>query len=367
MKKTILICVFLVVTILLAACGSAKQDPTATPEAPVVAEKVIVSEGRLEPVQFADMSFNAGGVVEEVLVKEGDQVDAGQVLARLSNMETLKADEARAQEAYLQAQQTLNLSEPEALKDLAKAYETLRSAQQKLDAFDIPSDFNGMTPAEAVTSTGKRVEKARAAYDPYRNYKQNTRFVRDLRNDLDDAWADYNKAVQWMNLEADLDNASINLEQIQKEYGSLDNTSAVEPSIARAKYETAQANLSAAKAALQNAELRAPFAGTVAGVEIKAGESVSPNKTVFTIADLSKWIVKTTDLTEIDVVDIEQGQDATVTLDAMPSSPMTGVVESIGQTFAEVQGDVVYDVTVSLSEALPQMRWGMTAEVKLKR
>ncbi len=77
--------------------------------------------------------------------------------------------------------------------------------------------------------------------------------------------------------------------------------------------------------------------------------------------------MKTTNLTEIDVVDLEQGQSATITLDALPASPLTGEVLSIGQTFAEKQGDVVYEVTVKLSESQPQMRWGMTAEVKLPR
>ena len=178
MKKTIVFCIFILGTLTLAACGAAKPDPTATPEAPVIAEGMIVTDGRLEPVRFASMSFNASGMVQEILVTEGDKVEAGQVLARLDNIELLIADEIKAQEAYLLAQQTLNLSEPEALKDLARAYETFRSAQQKLDDFPIPSEFNGKTPSEAVVSTGESVEKARAAYDPYHGYKQTTKFVK---------------------------------------------------------------------------------------------------------------------------------------------------------------------------------------------
>lgn len=367
MKKTILIFVLIFGTLFLAACGTAKQTPTATPEPAVIAVDAIVADGRLEPVRFANMSFNTGGVVNEVLVVEGDKVEAGQVLARLDNIEALKAEEVKAQEAYLLAQQTMNLSQPEALKDMAKAYETFRSAQQKLDDFNIPSEFHGMTPSEAVKSTGDRVEKARAAYDPYRNFKPTTRFVKDLKTTLDDAWADYNQAVKWMNLEADLENSKINLEQVKQEYNNLDSSSSADGSIARAKFETAEANLASARAALENAELRAPFAGTVAGVDIKAGESVAPNQSVISMADFSSWVVKTTNLTEIDVVDLEQGQSATVTLDALPAAPLTGEVQSIGQTFSEVQGDVVYDVTVKLSESQPQMRWGMTAEVKLPR
>ena len=75
-------------------------------------------------------------------------------------------------------------------------------------------------------------------------------------------------------------------------------------------------------------------------------------------------MVKTTDLTELDVINISEGQTVTVTLDAMPESPLTGTVLSIGQTFSESQGDVVYEVTIALTETDPAMRWGMTAVVK---
>ena len=53
-----------------------------------------------------------------------------------------------------------------------------------------------------------------------------------------------------------------------------------------------------------------------------------------------------------------------IRLDALPEVELTGSVLSIGQTFAESQGDVVYEVTLALTEALPNMRWGMTTVVK---
>ena len=59
-------------------------------------------------------------------------------------------------------------------------------------------------------------------------------------------------------------------------------------------------------ASLASAEIRAPFAGTITELDLKVGELLRWQAAV-TIADLSRWIVKTTDLTEIDVVDIETG------------------------------------------------------------
>ena len=73
------------------------------------------------------------------------------------------------------------------------------------------------------------------------------------------------------------------------------------------------------------------------------------------------------DLTEIDVVNLEEGQPVTVSLDAIPDAQLTGEILSIGQTFAENQGDIVYEVTILLTEAHPSMRWGMTAAVNFAR
>jgi hypothetical protein len=82
------------------------------------------------------------------------------------------------------------------------------------------------------------------------------------------------------------------------------------------------------------------------------------------VADFSGWIVKTTDLTELDVVEVTEGQPVTITLDAIPDETLNGKVSLISQNYSEKQGDVVYEVTVELTDTLPNMRWGMTAVVK---
>jgi HlyD family secretion protein len=73
--------------------------------------------------------------------------------------------------------------------------------------------------------------------------------------------------------------------------------------------------------------------------------------------------VKTTDLTEIDVVNLREGQPVLVSLDALPDVELKGEILSIGQSYAENQGDIVYEVTLLLNETHPAMRWGMTAAV----
>ena len=386
MKRLFVISFLVLLGVLLSACGGAGSQPeaAATPIPTVQAENMIVAEGRLEPIHYVDIAFNASGNVSEVLVSEGEQVTQGQVLARLENSEAKQADVANAEEAFLKAQQAFDSSEAAALGKLADAHEAVRKAQYEIDNFNIPSDLRSMGPNDALDYTATKLEEARVNFEPYRY--MNERLEWELRNEnpsnpqvyrstakiykkaLDDAWADYNKAIKWVTLESSLENAQADLDQAQKEYDLLSaGSNAGEKALAEAQYDASRANLDAARAALADVELRAPFDGTVAGLKVKGGESVSPGQVVVSVADFSGWIVKTTDLTELDVVEISEGQAVNITLDAIPDQTIQGKVQNIGQNYAEKQGDVVYEVTVELTESLPNMRWGMTAVVKFSK
>ena len=382
MKRLFVISFVVILGVFLSACGAGGQ-PTAesTPIPTVVAENVIVAEGRLEPVHYADIAFNASGTVSEVLASEGEQVTEGQVIARLENSEAKQAEVANAEGAFLQAQQAFDSAEAEALGKLAEANEAARKAQYDRDNFTIPSDLRDMSTSEAMIYTAANLEEARINFEPYRYLEEKLARQLDQENPnqeqvyrstakiykkrLDDAWAEYNKAIKWATLEANLESAKSELMQAQKEYDTLSSGSdSGEKALAEAQYESARANLEAARAALADVELRAPFAGTVAGLKVKGGEAVSPGQVVVSAADFSGWIVKTTDLTELDVVAISEGQPVTITLDAIPDQDIQGQVQLVGQNYTEKQGDVVYEVTVELTETLPNMRWGMTAVVK---
>ncbi len=133
--------------------------------------------------------------------------------------------------------------------------------------------------------------------------------------------------------------------------------------LAEARLSAAQAALDAAQAALANAELRAPFAGTLASLSLKAGEQANPGQAAATLADFSSWIVETDNLTEIEVVKIAQGQGATIVFDALPGQSLRGSVASVGDVFEEKRGDITYTARLALADQNPQLRWGMTAEI----
>jgi multidrug efflux pump subunit AcrA (membrane-fusion protein) len=162
MKRLTILFTLVILTAMLSACG-AEAPGTAeegTPMPTVMADTAIIAEGRLEPAQYADISFSSGGIVGEVFFAEGDEVTEDDILAQLDNVDLLETDVKNAQDEVERA-------EADILTEVAEAYEALRVAQQRLDNYSIPTDFDGMTPEEAAAEMKTIVDKARADYDPY--------------------------------------------------------------------------------------------------------------------------------------------------------------------------------------------------------
>ena len=340
-------------SLFLSACG-AKTASTPTPSAiaTVKADNVIISEGRVEPIHYAEIALNSSGLVSDVLSKEGDQVKAGQVIARLQSSEA----------------QTLETAQAKVLQQLTTAYQAVRDAQFALDNFDIPGDFTGMTPTQAVQTSLDKLNAARDAFEPYKNVSERwlkltnaedengviKNIAKQTKKRMDDAWEKYRKAVQYLDLASSLETAKSQLVQAQTDYNSLQDPSFGE-------------DTAGTRAALANAEVRAPFSGTLTNLDLKVGEFAASGTPVLTVADLSSWVVKTTDLTEIDVVDLHEGDPVELTLDAIPNVTLKGNILTISNNFTEKQGDIVYKVTVLLTDKNPAMRWGMTAQVKFQK
>lgn len=359
----------------LAACGGATPTPVATDVPPVVTDTSVVAEGKLVPYQFANLAFNASGKLAELLVSEGDVVEEGAVLARLENTEAMAAEVLRAEEELRQAQQALDdlyedvePAKAQELQAIANAYEVLKDAEYKLDIYTIPSNQAGMTAMEAVEKMRVNLNEAQAAFEPYKHREQGNSTRRDLKKKLDNAQSDFNSAVRRMTLEAEVAQAESNLAEAKKNYDALQGGPlADEVATAEARIKNAEAALGVTQAAFDSLELKAPFSGSVADLNLKVGEFVSLGTPVVTLADFSSWAVETQDLTEIEVIKIEPGQTVSVILDALPDEELVGTVEKIRNTSEERQGDVTYTIKIGLDDFRPEMRWGMTAEVEFAK
>jgi RND family efflux transporter MFP subunit len=134
-----------------------------------------------------------------------------------------------------------------------------------------------------------------------------------------------------------------------------------------------QSNLNSAKATLDSAleqlesakegyPVVAPFDGVVAEVDVAPGDEVNANTVVLKLMDPSVIEVSAT-VDEIDVSQVQQGQNATIALDALTDVELSGEVSSIS-AFANSQSGVVsYSVTIMVT-SIPsgvQLREGMSA------
>ncbi|WP_298816957.1 efflux RND transporter periplasmic adaptor subunit, partial [uncultured Chloroflexus sp.] len=135
----------------------------------------------------------------------------------------------------------------------------------------------------------------------------------------------------------------------------------------------AQADVAAAEAALALARLeydklnlRAPFAGVVAQIELHPGELAGPTTPALLLGDFSAWHVETVDLNEIDAARITTGATATVTFDALPGLSLPGRVQAIYPHGVDRLGEVVYTTVIELLQSDPRLRWNMTATVTIE-
>jgi len=169
-------------------------------------------------------------------------------------------------------------------------------------------------------------------------------------------------------LSADVDSARAALEALQATDNPLrDAPREAQVAQARVAVTKAQIAVDQLKLQLEDAELRAPFDGTVSDLDVKLGDEVNPGQVVLVLATLDRLQVKTTDLTELDVGQIAVGHAVEVSVDALPDETFAGVVSEIALQGQDYRGDVVYAVTVEFTEqAFPEtLRWGMTAMVEI--
>jgi len=336
---------FILFSILLSACSAGGKAATATPAAipTVLADSTIIAEGRVEPLRDAEIAFTASGVVSHVLVGEGESVTKGQPLIRLGDASDTQF--AAAQLELVSAQKALNDFLNTSGADLAQAVIDLKQAKEDFDKADDYLNYLQNSKKVPQSQTKLFLETKRNTWMYV--YKTKT-----FKGPAPEDWI--------IEAQNDLALKKARLDEAQQTYDRMKGGTDAD------QLAVLQARVDAAKAGVAAFEVIAPFDGVVADLPAKQGGSINAGQSAVTIADFSAWLVKTTDLTEIDVVNLTEGQPVTVTLDALPDVQLKGKILSIGQNYAENQGDIVYEVTIQLTDTHPAMRWGMTAAVKFE-
>ncbi len=391
-------CLGVVFLVLLIVAGcAAKPTPTDTPDfsqTPTASSNVVVAEGKVLPEQYASISFLQSGDIAEILVDEGAKLKKGDVIARIKDNESLYANLTLAEQNLVTAQQELDdvkkdegVDRAKALQTIADSSDQLRKAQHQQYYYTVPSRVAIMGMFEAVDKTNEVAKDARKAYEPYKDdliegnglsvsgatfcvpqylckglkIQPSDDPARKLKDKLDDAEGDLSIAINQLIFTSNVDVAQATLEKAQKDYEKLKTGPDPDKlAIAEAKVKTAQFKVDEAKKDIADLELRAPFDGTVGKINFKVGESVQGGVPVVTMGNLSKWVVETDNLTEIQVVKLDVGQDVMIAADALPGKNLKGVVKSISDDYEDNDGDIVYTIKIDLTDPDPQIRWGMT-------
>ena len=150
---------------------------------------------------------------------------------------------------------------------------------------------------------------------------------------------------------------------------TLDRVKAVrtetELSVARAQIQSRKADLELATIQLAETELKAPFDGVIAQLQLKQREYITSGTPVVQLADTATWQIETNDLTELNIVKVKQGDQVSITFDALPGFELPGTVKRIEGFGENRQGDIVYTVTVQPDQQDPRLKWNMTASVSI--
>lgn len=279
------------VAVLLLASFMSRDDAipvrAATVERSTI-RSVISTNGKVEPLQSFEAHAPVGTTIKKLLVKEGDRVKMGQLLAQLDDAD------ARSQAARALAQVRASQAEVSAMERGGNREEVLTLEAQ------LVKSRNQRDTAQRNLEALKRLQQQGAASPGE---------VTQAEDQLAGAEADL-KLVQ----------------QKQKERYSQPEIAHVE-----AQQVEAQSAYAAAEDNLRQLNIRAPFDGIVYSLPVHQGAYVNPGDLVLQEADLSKVLVRAY-VDEPDVGRLARGQRIDLTWDAVPGRTWQGSVSTIPST-----------------------------------
>lgn len=361
--------------------GTREAAPTTVPVVTQAAEGTVLAEAAVEAADWQALRFELGGTVAEVLVDEGDQVQAGQVLVRLDQdnarigVQQAEAALAAAQAQLAQVKAGARPEEIVALEaELKAAQAGVTGAAAQRDELQAGSSEARVAAAEAQLAAAQaQAWQAKDVYDQYgwRLGDAATTQWHAAQAAVTAAEAQVAQAKESSPAQARAADAAVWAAAAQRDAVqarlALAQAGATPEQIAAAEaaVQQAEAALAAAQTVLDRTELRAPFAGTVTLVSVKVGDLASSAQPAVTLATLDQLQVRTKDLTEKEIVRVQVGQATIVTVDALPGREFPGHVSEIGLEAVNYRGDITYPVVVVLDAPAPELRLGMTALVKI--
>jgi HlyD family secretion protein len=344
--------------------ANAFSDLQTTPAERGQLTATIGATGLVRSKQNALLSWKTSGTVEEIYYGVGDRVQAADKLAELSQTSLpqtvilARADLENAQKALDDLYTNADNQQIQALQSISTYAQNVKDAQYQLDNFSVQEEQARLEPIEAYDAMKERLDEARLEFEPYKFYPSSDPTREDLKEKLDFAQADFNVAVKRLDYEYALQVSKANLEKAREDYERWrDGPEAAEVAAAEARIDAALATLS-------QAWVEAPFDGVITSVFPQLGDQVTTGSQAFRLDDLNSLLVDLA-VSEIDINQIEIGQEVLTTFDAIRAKEYRGKVVAVDRVGTSDQGVVDFTVTVELTEPDELVKPGMTAAVNI--
>ena len=308
---------------------------------------VVTASGEIKPRNYINLGANAQGPIRELFVHEGDRVRKGQVVARIERIQP---------QAELEMQRAAVAS---AVADAAASEASLRVQDQAI-----------ATAQASIDRAKSDLDLARSNFDRISQlYKQQL----IARQEYEQSQASLRS------FEAASREVAARLAQAQAQRAQM----AAQLASVERRIPQAEANQRRVTDVLAKFDVVAPIDGVVTNLPVRMGETVVPGiqnssaSTVMTIADMS-LITAEVKADESDIVSIEVGQQATVTIEALPGRTFRGKVIEIGNTAILRSSGVAasqsltssteakdFKVVIALDDPPAEMRPGLSCTAKI--
>lgn len=305
-KKKLLIAGAIIVIIILAIAGVAwsKRGQVEVQTGSVKRQdltSIVTASGQIEPENYANVNANSIGRITDIYVREGQQVKRGQLLLRTQDIEE-QAD-VDAQKAALKAADASLASDEASVESYAAAIRT--------------------AGADLAQSQAQLAQKKLA-------YQRGLQLLKESllsKQDFDQRYSDYRVA------QATVQSSRAKLSQAQAQYQQAKNTR----DVASAQVAQNRAALMRATDVRNQTIYTSPYTGIITDLPVHVGENVVPGvqntagSLLYQVSNLSV-IDANIMVDETDIATIKRGQQAYVTIDALPDKVFHGTVTEIGQT-----------------------------------
>jgi HlyD family secretion protein len=262
---------------------------------------LVTASGEIKPKNYINIGANAQGEITELLVKEGDHVRKGQLLAKIEDVQP-EAD-VQAQRAALSSAEAQSGASEAGVKAADENIVTMRAAldHDRADLNRMKADY----------------QRAEELYNEKLGAKQDFEMKKYTYDAQVAALAE--------------SQARITQAQAQREQ------TAAQLAASQRQVAQARANLVRFDDILKKHNAYAPLDGVVTNLPVRVGESVvmgiqnAEGSTIMTIADMSV-ITAEVKVDETDIVNIQLGQVTDISIDAIPNKTFKGHVTEIGNT-----------------------------------